>query len=131
MANKRRPKQLTFRVSEEEETRLRKKIEESGKNQQEYIIAAVLNREIINRTTNTDGLKEFIPELKRIGNNLNQTTRALNDIDGALKDSSFYSYKKITEVLDEAKKNQEELASIWQLLKEYLHTQGSDEPSTT
>lgn len=105
MANKSRPKQLSFRVSEEEETQLRKKIEESGKNQQEYIISCILNKPIVN----TDGIKELVPELKRVGNNLNQIAHALNG-------SSYYSYNLITE-------NQKELTEIWQLLKQYLQKQ--------
>ena len=36
--NKTRPKQLSFRVSEEEYQQLQEKISESGKNQQEYIL---------------------------------------------------------------------------------------------
>ena len=38
----------------------------TGKNQQEYILSCVLEKQIVN----TDGIKELIPELKRIGNNL-------------------------------------------------------------
>ena len=38
MANKSRPKQLSFRVSEEEYQQLQEKISKSGKNQQEYIL---------------------------------------------------------------------------------------------
>ena len=64
MANKSRPKQLSFRVSEEEYQQLQEKISESGKNQQEYILSCVLGKQIVN----TDGIKELIPELKRIGN---------------------------------------------------------------
>ena len=40
--NKTRPKQLSFRVSEEEYQQLQEKISESGKNQQEYILSCVL-----------------------------------------------------------------------------------------
>ena len=43
MANKSRPKQLSFRVSEEEYQQLQEKISESGKNQQEYILSCVLS----------------------------------------------------------------------------------------
>ena len=64
--NKTRPKQLSFRVSEEEYQQLQQKILESGKNQQEYILSCVLEKQIVNM----DGIKELIPELKRIGNNL-------------------------------------------------------------
>ena len=42
--NKTRPKQLSFRVSEEEYQQLQEKISESGKNQQEYILSCVLDR---------------------------------------------------------------------------------------
>ena len=74
MANKSRPKQLSFRVSEEEYQQLQEKISKSGKNQQEYILSCVLEKQIVN----TDGIKELIPELKRIGNNLNQIAKRCN-----------------------------------------------------
>lgn len=51
MANKSRPKQLSFRVSEEEWELLQQKISESGMNQQQYILSCVLGKEIVN----TDG----------------------------------------------------------------------------
>ena len=75
MANKSRPKQLSFRVSEEEYQQLQEKISKSGKNQQEYILSCVLEKQIVN----TDGIKELIPELKRIGNNLNQIAKRCNE----------------------------------------------------
>jgi len=102
MANKSRPKQLSFRVNEEEYARLQRKIEESGKNQQEYILSCVLEKEVVN----TDGVKELIPELKRVGNNLNQIAKELNG-------KGYYSYNLITE-------NQKELNELWQQLKQYL-----------
>ena len=37
-------------------------VSDSGKNQQEYILSCVLEKQIVN----TDGIKELIPELKRI-----------------------------------------------------------------
>ena len=70
MANKSRPKQLSFRVSEEEYQQLQEKISKSGKNQQEYILSCVLEKQIVN----TDGIKELIPELKRIGNRSEEHT---------------------------------------------------------
>ena len=73
--NKTRPKQLSFRVSEEEYQQLQEKISESGKNQQEYILSCVLEKQIVNM----DGIKELIPELKRIGNNLNQIAKRCNE----------------------------------------------------
>ncbi|WP_417001221.1 plasmid mobilization protein, partial [Agathobaculum butyriciproducens] len=53
MANKSRPKQLSFRVSEEEWELLQQKIAESGMNQQQYILSCVFGKAIIN----TDGIK--------------------------------------------------------------------------
>ena len=44
MANKSRPKQLSFRVSEEEWELLQQKISESGMNQQQYILSCVLGK---------------------------------------------------------------------------------------
>ena len=75
MANKSRPKQLSFRVSEEEWELLQQKISESGMNQQRYILSCVLGKEIVN----TDGIKEIVPELKRQGTNLNQIAKRLNE----------------------------------------------------
>lgn len=100
--NKTRPKQLSFRVSEEEYQQLQEKISESGKNQQEYILSCVLEKDIVN----TDGIKELLPELKRIGNNLNQIAKALNS-------TGYYEYRLITQ-------NQKELNKVWQSLKQYL-----------
>ena len=97
--NRTRPKQIVIRVSEEELMQIKEKVEQSGKNQQEYIIEALTQPTI----TNTDGIKELIPELKRIGNNLNQIAHALNG----------KGYNLITE-------NQKELGQLWQSLRQFL-----------
>ena len=57
--NRTRPKQIVIRVSEEELMQIKEKVAKSGKNQQEYIIEALTQPTI----TNTDGIKELIPEL--------------------------------------------------------------------
>ena len=101
--NKTRPKQLSFRVSEEEYRQLQEKILESGKNQQEYILSCVLEKQIVN----TDGIKELIPELKRIGNNLNQIAKRCNE--GGMLPSEA-----------EVRKHGEELNKVWQSLRRYL-----------
>lgn len=103
--NKSRPKQLSFRVNEDEYEQLRKKIEESGKNQQNYILSCILDKPIVN----TDGIKELVPELKRIGNNLNQIAHSLNA-------TGYCEESLINE-------NQKELMDLWQLLKQYLQSQ--------
>lgn len=66
--NRTRPKQIVIRVSEEELAQIKEKVEQSGKSQQQYIIEALTQSNIVN----LDGLKEIYPELKRQGNNLNQ-----------------------------------------------------------
>lgn len=104
--NRTRPKQIVIRVSEEELEQIKKKVEQSGKSQQQYIIEALTQKQV----TNTDGIKELMPELKRVGNNLNQIAHALNG-------SGYYQYTLITE-------NQKELEKIWQSLRQYLQRQG-------
>ena len=74
MANKSRPKQLSFRVREEEWELLQQKIAESGMNQQQYILSCVFGKAIIN----TDGIKAVVPELKQQGANLNQIGQKLS-----------------------------------------------------
>ena len=96
-------KQLSFRVSEEEYQQLQEKISESGKNQQEYILSCVLEKQIVN----TDGIKELLPELKRIGNNLNQIAKRCNE--GGMLPSEA-----------EVRKHGEELNKVWQSLRRYL-----------
>ena len=100
--NKTRPKQLSFRVNEEEY----QKLQESGKNQQEYILSCVLDKKIVN----TDGIKELIPELKRLGNNLNQIAKRCNE-GGVLPSEA------------EVREQGEELKQVWQLLRWYLQRQ--------
>ena len=104
--NKTRPKQLSFRVNEEEYQQLQEKVLQSGKNQQEYILSCVLEKQIVN----TDGIKELIPELKRIGNNLNQIAKRCNE-GGVLPSEA------------EVQEQGEELKQVWQLLRRYLQRQ--------
>ena len=98
--NRTRPKQIVIRVSEEELSQIKEKVKQSGKNQQQYIIEALTQSNIVN----TDGIKELIPELKRVGNNLNQIAHALND-------SSYYSYNLITENQKDAVREEERLSN--------------------
>ena len=104
--NKTRPKQLSFRVNEEEYQKLQERVQESGKNQQEYILSCVLDKKIVN----ADGIKELIPELKRIGNNLNQIAKRCNE-GGVLPSEA------------EVREQGEELKQVWQLLRRYLQRQ--------
>ena len=95
--------QINIRISEAEAEQLRKKVEQSGMNQQEYILSCVLEKQIVN----TDGIKELLPELKRIGNNLNQIAKRCNE--GGMLPSEA-----------EVRKHGEELNKVWQSLRRYL-----------
>ncbi len=53
--NRTRPKQIVIRVSEEELAQIKEKVEQSGKSQQQYIIEALTQSNIVN----LDGLKEI------------------------------------------------------------------------
>ena len=96
---------LAFRIrSEEDYNTIMEKILSSGLTHQQYLLSAALDQPI----TNTDGLKALIPEIKRIGNNINQISKRANE------------NRSITEFeIEEVRK---ELNSIWQLLKSQIHT---------
>ena len=103
--NRTRPKQIVIRLSEEEYAKLKAKVEKSGLKQQDYLIKAITNKSV----TNTDGLKELIPEIKRVGNNLNQLSRKANE--------------GLVVGLDELEQAQKELAEVWQSLKQFIQKQ--------
>lgn len=96
---------LAFRIRDERDyNTIMEKILASGLTHQQYLLSAALDQTI----TNTDGLKALIPEIKRIGNNINQISKRANE------------NRSITEFeIEEVKK---ELNSIWQLLKSQIHT---------
>ena len=106
--NKSRPKQIVIRVSEEELAQIKKKVEQSGIKQQDFLLKAILEKPV----TNTDGIKEVMPELKRIGNNLNQIAKQCNE-ENAVSLRTMAETKKIGE----------ELNSVWLLLKQFLQRQ--------
>lgn len=109
MTHRSRGIQVKFRLSEEEAEQLKSKVEKSGMSQQEYLMKCALNKNV----TNTDGIKEVVPEIKRVGNNLNQIAKELNG-------KGYYNYNLITD-------NQKELKDIWQLLKQYLQKPVSEQ----
>ena len=61
--NRTRPKQIVIRVSEEELAQIKKKVEQSGKSQQQYIIEALTQKQVIN----TDGIKEILSGAEAAG----------------------------------------------------------------
>ena len=96
-----RPYQITIRLSSDELQTLKSKVHSSGLTQQQYITAVLNNKTI----TNTDGLRELIPEIKHIGNNINQIAKRLNS-DSVIYDNDIEFINK-------------GLVSIWALLKQF------------
>jgi hypothetical protein len=74
---------IGFKVSEHENEIIRNKAEKAKANLSAYVRSSSMNKEIVV----IDGLREMIPELNSIGNNLNQTTVLLRM--GNIKNSSF------------------------------------------
>lgn len=103
--NRAREKQILIRMNDEEFKKVKKLVEKSGMKQQDYLIKTITNKKI----TNTDGLKDLIPEIKRIGNNLNQLSRKANE--GIVVEN------------DELSQIQKELSEVWQLLRSLIQKQ--------
>lgn len=97
--NRKREKQIKFYVNEKEYDQIKKKVEKSKLNQQEYLIKSALNKKIIV----VDGLKEILLELSREGNNLNQIAKKINE--GEQKD---------------IKEMKNKLNNLWDLIEKIL-----------
>ena len=100
--NKSRPKQMAFRLSDEELEIVRDKIEESGLTQQEYLLKCALDKPVVT----LEPLRDLNRQLKKVGNNLNQIAHSLNS-------DRYYDYKLISQ-------NQEELRALWQQLSQSI-----------
>lgn len=108
---------MTFRVSEEEYELIMKKIADSGLNNQDYILRAVMQAPIVK----TDNLKELVIELKKQGTELNRQGNNINQIAAQLNSRGFINYKnELPQTLSALRKAQGELISIWQSLRQYL-----------
>lgn len=103
--NRTRPKQIVIRLSEEEFAQVKAQVEKSGMKQQDYLIRAITEKPIYN----TDGLKDLVPEIKRVGNNLNQLSRKANE-------------GRVVGV-EQLEQTQKELSEVWQLLRQFIQKQ--------
>ena len=72
---RKRDKQINIRLNESEYLNVCLQLEKSGLGLSEYIRKCILGKEI----RVVSGIKELIWELNRIGNNLNQLTRKVNE----------------------------------------------------
>ena len=98
--NRTQTKQVVIRMTESDYDKMKKRVAQSGKNQAEFLRHAILNKQIVS----TDGIKAIIPELKRIGNNLNQIAKVANE----------HRYISIAEI----KNIEKELSEVWQSLRQ-------------
>ena len=73
--NRTRPKQIVIRANEKEFAQIKSKVEKSKLTQNEYLLKAALNKEIIV----IDGIRELTTEMRRIGTNVNQIAKAVNE----------------------------------------------------
>jgi len=98
--NRTRPKQIVIRASEKEYEKIKSKVAKSQLTQNEYLLKSALDKEIVV----IEGIRELTIELKRVGNNLNQLTKAVHE--GKVNCSR------------ELKEINEELKEVWQLLRQ-------------
>lgn len=103
--NRTRPKQIVIRANEKEFERIKNRVEKSKLTQNEYLLRSVLDKEIIV----IEGMKDLTIELKRIGNNLNQLTRAVHE-------GKANCSKELSEI-------NEEMKDVWQLLRQLIQKQ--------
>ena len=107
MKEEKKEVKITFRVSSDEMERIEKKIEKSKLSRSEYLRKATLDKKIVV----VEVLTEYSTELRRIGNNINQLTKAVNT--GFVEDTGG----KLDEI-------QKELREIWQQLREVHRGEG-------
>jgi len=96
---RKRNKQVKVWLTEEEYQRLINKVHKSKLSQSDYIRKSILEKDIIV----IEGIKELLVQIKKIGNNLNQLTKAVNS-GIAINPSSDLKYIK------------QELKEVWQEL---------------
>ena len=72
--NRKRDKRMTIRGTEQEKKKIEQKTEKSGLSRNEYMIRSALEQKIFDLKS----VNDLRIQLKRIGNNLNQIARKLN-----------------------------------------------------
>jgi molybdopterin-guanine dinucleotide biosynthesis protein len=103
--NRQRPKQIVIRASEQEFAKIKSKVEKSKLNQNEYLLKSCLDKNIVV----VEGFPDLTIELKRIGNNLNQLTRAVHE-------GKANCNAELAEI-------EKELSEVWQLLRQLARGQ--------
>ena len=96
---------ITIRVTKQEKERLIKKSQEADMTLSEYLIEQGLERDIVI----IEDVRNFVHELRKIGNNINQLTYLAN--------SGYLNVISLDEVKIELGKIWRELNDIWLLRK--------------
>lgn len=95
-----RTKKMTFRLTIEEYEKIKRKVEEAGISQQQFLLKTALGKEIVH----INEWQSLMFQIKKIGININQIAKHGNE-------TGIVSEDEISEVKEELKK-------IWQLLKQ-------------
>lgn len=103
MGKRTRAIEFKLRCTEEEAEQLRKKVEQRGCSIQEYLLQSALESEV--KVFDNSELIAFIPEIKRIGNNINQIAKRCNE------GGKLATAREVEEI-------QKELSEVWQLLRQ-------------
>ena len=114
--SKTRPIRMVFQLSEEEYQEVKEKIKKSGLSSQDYLLRTVLKSTV----QSSRELKEMLPELKKVGTELNRQDNNLNQIAAFLNQQGYADRDTLTRTLEEVRHATEELKEIWRLLKQYL-----------
>lgn len=83
-----RTRKMTFRLTDEEYGKIKKKVEEAGISQQQFLLKTALDKEIIH----IKEYQELIFQLKKIGTNINQIARRANET-GYISDTDISAVK--------------------------------------
>ncbi len=94
-------KKITIRITEREHTTIKNKAYQSRLTLNEYVKKSALDKDIIV----VDGLKDLLVEIKKIGVNVNQIARKLNQTQNINEDEKKYLKEGMTE--------------LWQLLRQF------------
>ena len=103
--NRARNKQIVIRSDEKEFEKIKSKVNISWLSQNEFLLKAILDKDIIQ----VDGIHELMMEFKKIGNNLNQLTK--------LAHQGKVNCSKELELMNK------EMSGSWQSLKLLIQSQ--------
>ena len=117
---RKRKNEIKLRANENEYKRIIKLVKESGLTRQEFMLRAALNVKILSKeyayeiNKQRELVEQYLVELRKIGNNINQMARVCNSI-GRIDEEKY-----LREKLNEINKYMERGEDIWQFLKSLI-----------